>query len=64
MKTEDEIRKQLAEIESDERLHYPPATINENVVLAFIQTELETEVKVLKWVLNDKVEKGKKVKNG
>lgn len=60
MRTEDEVRRQLTEIESDERLHYPPATINENVVLAFIQTELETEVKVLKWVLNDKNKKKEK----
>jgi len=51
MKTEKEIKKRLAEIEKDERISYPTATIDINAPLALIQLSLETERDALKWVL-------------
>ena len=56
MRTEKEIRKELAEVESDKRLFYPAATTDENAPLALVQVTLETKVNILKWVLNDKKE--------
>jgi hypothetical protein len=53
MKSETEIRKRLTEIENDERLSYPPATIQVNAPLALIQTQLETASTYLRWVLED-----------
>jgi len=53
MKTEQQIRSRLAEIEADERLHYPPATTDVNAPLALVQVELETGVQLLHWVLAD-----------
>lgn len=51
MKTKEEIEKLLKEVESDERLSYPKATVFENAPLALIQLGLETQVATLKWVL-------------
>lgn len=51
MKTKEEIEKALKEVESDERLSYPKATVFENAPLALIQLGLETRVATLKWVL-------------
>jgi len=51
MKTKDEIKKKLKEIESDERLKYLAATVFENAPLALIQTHLEATRTTLKWVL-------------
>lgn len=53
MRTEAEIRKKLAEVESDDRLGYRTATTFENAPLALIQLGLETEVATLKWILED-----------
>jgi hypothetical protein len=53
MKSKDEIKNKLAEIEADERLHYPPATVFENAPLALIQTELEAKQNILRWALEE-----------
>lgn len=52
MKTADEIQKKLREVCSDERLSYEPANVFVNAPLALIQTSLETERRVLQWVLD------------
>ncbi len=52
MKSEQEIKEMLEKVEADERLHYPPATIQINAPLALIQLELETKQRILKWVLS------------
>lgn len=54
MKEENEIKDKLLELESDERLSYPPAIVQINAPLALIQTEIEAKVRILKWVLNYK----------
>lgn len=41
----------LAEIEQDERLGYPTATVFENAPLALIQCGLESQRRALKYVL-------------
>jgi hypothetical protein len=41
VRNEEEIRHKLAEIEADERIHYPSATIFENSPLALIQAEVD-----------------------
>jgi len=51
MKTKDEIEKKLQEVEADERLGYPAATVFANAPLALIQMELEAKRATLKWVL-------------
>jgi hypothetical protein len=51
MKTEQEIKDKLAELQSDERLGYPIATVFENAPLALIQADLEAKIAALKWVL-------------
>ncbi len=55
MRREQEFRKSiedaLTEIEEDERLGYPTATVVENAPLALIQCGLGAQVKALKYVL-------------
>ena len=53
MKTEQEIRARIAEIESDDRLHYKVATVFENAPLAMIQLEGESVTQALRWVLGE-----------
>ena len=53
MKTEEEIRKKIKEIESDERYSYPTANVAVNAPLALIQLQMESEVRILKWVLGE-----------
>ena len=43
--------EKLKEIDRDERIHYPTATIDINAPLALIQLSLETRKEVLEWVL-------------
>ncbi len=57
MKTEEQIRKRLDEIESDERLKYKPATVEVNAPLALVQTHLETASGILRWVLEETMRK-------
>lgn len=52
MKTEAEIRAILTELETDERLRYPSATVDINAPLALVQLELEAKVNTLKWILD------------
>ena len=54
MKTIEEIKKELNRAKGDERLKSPTATIVENAPLALIQLELETTIRVLKWVLKER----------
>ena len=51
MKTENEIEKQLKEIDSSAALGCPPATTFENATLALKQMSLEAARDTLKWVL-------------
>ncbi len=50
-KTRAEIESRLAEVEADERLHYPIALVQVNTPLALIQTKLRNEANTLRWVL-------------
>jgi hypothetical protein len=50
--TRDAIVTRLQEIESDERIWYPAATVFNNAPLALIQVTLETEAQTLRKVLN------------
>lgn len=54
MKTEKEIRAQIAAVMADDRFHYETATIQVNAPLALIQLEMETRVRWLAWVLGEK----------
>lgn len=53
MLTEKIIKKKLKEIEKDERLSYPNATIDTNAPLALIQLSGECKISALKWVLEE-----------
>lgn len=53
MRTEAEIRARLAEIDADERYHYPTATVFENAPLALIQMGMKAEAGALAWVLEE-----------
>ena len=53
MKSEEEIRKVLKEIESDDRLSFPPARVDVNAPLALTQCSLGSQRDILKWVLNE-----------
>lgn len=56
--TKQELVDRLKAITADERYHYkPPATVFENAPLALVQLELETEARVIAWVLGVKVPK-------
>ena len=52
MKNGDEIAKKLAEVCGDERLSYPAANVSTNAPLALIQVQLESERRILQWVLD------------
>lgn len=45
-----EIEKAIAEIENDDRLPPPIATVFENAPLALIQVGLKEQLRILKWV--------------
>lgn len=45
------IEDALAEVENDERLGYPTATVQVNAPLALVQCQLEAQAKTLKEVL-------------
>ncbi len=56
MKSIESIKKQIAGIEADDlyqRGKEKPATIDINAPLALVQLILETQLKTLKWVLDD-----------
>jgi len=53
MQTIEKIKKQLYKAKGDDRLKSPTATIVENAPLALVQLELETTIRVLKWVLKE-----------
>lgn len=57
MKTEEQIRKRLTEIEADVRLNYKPADVEINAPLALVQTYLETASANLRWVLDEEMRK-------
>jgi len=57
MKNKKEVLQKIEEIISDERLHYKKATILENAPLALIQFEMETELKMLYWILGESMPK-------
>jgi hypothetical protein len=57
MRSEEEIKKRIAEIEADSRYKdglKHPATVDINAPLALIQLSFETERRALKWVLGKK----------
>ena len=47
----EEVEGALAEIEEDERLGYPTATVFENGLLALVQCGLDSQRRALKYVL-------------
>lgn len=51
MRTRQEIEAKLRGLENDPRMGYPFATVFENAGLALIQTALESQIVMLKWVL-------------
>ena len=54
MRSEQEIKAKIAEVEADSRYQSGqecPATIGINAPLALVQLELETRLNTLKWVL-------------
>ena len=51
MKTAEQIRAEIALIESDERYHYRPAQLEVNGYLAIMQIEWKSRVSALQWVL-------------
>jgi hypothetical protein len=58
MRTPTQIKKRIAEIEADSRyksglIHH--ANVNINAPLALVQVSLETELRTLRWVLNDEL---------
>jgi hypothetical protein len=53
MKSIEEIKEQIREIEDDKRMSYPTANIKINAPLALIQLSLGTKLDTLKWVLGD-----------
>lgn len=56
MRSIDEIRKRIAEIEADERYisgKEHPAIVDINAPLALIQVAFESEVRTLKWLLQE-----------
>ena len=56
MRSVEEIKAQIAKVESDDRYQSGlkhPATVDINAPLALIQLSFETQLKTLKWVLNE-----------
>jgi hypothetical protein len=51
VKTEEQIKERIKEVDADERLHYPSASVFVNAPLALIQIELAIRLQTLKWVL-------------
>lgn len=51
MKTIQQIKNKIKEIETDERMKAKTATIDINAPLALIQCGLEHQLTILKWVL-------------
>jgi hypothetical protein len=54
MRTKNEMKDKLEEIEADERLHYPAALGQINAPLALIRVSLEARANLLRWVLGKK----------
>lgn len=52
--TEKQIRARIAEIDYDERYHYPPALVQVNAPLALIQVSMQATASALAWVLGEK----------
>jgi len=48
-----ELRRRIAEVEADERFHYPPARVDVNAPLALIQVEGKAVVQALRWALGE-----------
>lgn len=55
--TTQELADRLKAIDADERYHYKAATVFENAPLALIQLEMETEARIIAWVLGAEVPK-------
>ena len=56
MKSEELIKKRIAEIEADSRYQSGlkvPATVDINAPLALIQVGFEAEIRALRWVLKE-----------
>ncbi len=54
MKTTEEIKERIKDIEDDDRMGYPPASVQINAPLALIQCSLGSIRDVLNWVLDEK----------
>lgn len=53
MKTREQILAAIAEIKKDSRYKEKPALVQINAPLALIQVDLESQIKALRWVLDD-----------
>lgn len=53
MKSIDEIKKKIEEIEGDERLYYPAAKVQVNAPLALQQIAMKAKLEILKWILDE-----------
>lgn len=51
MKTQQELEAKLKEIEEDERINYPLATLSINAPLVLIQLGLTSKADILRWAL-------------
>jgi hypothetical protein len=54
MRTEEEIKTRLAKVEANDILNSLPFCLTTEPVLAACQIELETQQRILKWVLDEK----------
>ena len=53
MRTMEVMLAKLRDVEDDERLYYPTATIDVDAPLALIQLQLKTQQTTLRWALGD-----------
>ncbi len=56
MRSVEEIKERLKTLEGDERISYPPASIEINGPLALIQLSIGTQIDLLNWVLKEEGE--------
>jgi len=56
MRSKKDIEKKIEELQEDERLGYPNATVFSNAPLALIQLSLKAKLDALNWALEQKEE--------
>jgi hypothetical protein len=53
MRTEQEIRDRIRELERDPRHAYPPANVAVNAPIALEQISIRSQIAILRWVLEN-----------